>query len=155
MAKNAGGVRNIYGKIMSIISDIATNGYSKQSPFSVGPVESDLSEYAKRHGIDIGNGQLYMSASQIAHTLRDIHSNKGIDVTPQQLATFPEMRSSMSLYHDSNGDKFVYYDGSVKYVVHPNYSLKLPSGKARVVNFITAYKSNGSEFNKQNFTKIR
>ncbi|MCM1333029.1 MAG: hypothetical protein NC248_10525 [Bacteroides sp.] len=163
MAKSAGGVRGSGGspgtsahdKIMSVIEDIQKNGFSKQSPFTVGKVETALKEYAAQHGIEIGNGQLYMSPKQIAHTLRDLHADKGIDISPQQLASFPARRSNMNLYHDSNGDKFIYFDGSVKYVVHPNYNLKLPSGKQRVVNFITAYTSNGSEFNQQNFTKIR
>ncbi len=161
MAKSYGGVRGgggpsaIHGKIMSVIADIQRDGYSKQSPFTVGKVEADLKEYASTHGIDIGNGQLYMSPKQIAHTMRDLHADKGIDISPARLASFPERRRSMSLYHDSNGNKFVYFDGKVKYVVHPNYSLKLPTGKERVVNFITAYTSSGTEFNQHNFTKIR
>lgn len=163
MAKGAGGVRGggvtsgggVFGKIMSVIADIHKDGFSKQSPFSIGKVESDLRQYASVNGIDIGNGQLYMSPKQIAHTLRDLHTDKGIAISPQRLASFPERRSKMSLYHDSNEDKFVYFDGNIKYVVHPNYSLKLPTGKERVVNFITAYTSNGREFNQRNFTKIR
>ena len=162
MAKSSGGVRGgantgggTYGKIMSIIADIESNGYSRQSPFSIGNVDSDLKKYASEHGIEIGNGQLYMSQKQIVHTMRDLHTEKGINISPQKLASFPDRKSGMSLYHDSKGDKFVYFDGSAKYVVEPNYSLKLPSGRERVVNFITAYTSNVSEFNQRNFTKIR
>lgn len=148
--------RELNPHIMGIVNDIETQGFSRQQqPFSIGKVDSDLKLYAAAQGIELGSDELYMSARQIAHTLRDLHKEKGISISSDKLASFPLLRHTMSLYHDKSDNNFVYFDGSVKYVVHPNYSLKLPTGKKRVVNFITAYTSNGTEFKKGNFVRIR
>ena len=159
MGKSVGGLRGggstAASKILGIISDIERQGYSTASPFSIGTVDSDLKAYADANGIELGSNQMYMTPKQIAHTMRDLHKDKGIDISPATLAKFPSERKNMNLYHDSSDNSFVYHDGRVKYVVRPNYHLKLPTGKTRVVNFITAYRSNGSEFGQRNFTKIR
>lgn len=150
-----GGAQSIEQKILNVISDIQRNGFSTASPFSIGSVDSDLKAYADANGIELGSIQMYMSPKQIAHTMRDLHKDKGIDIPPETLAAFPGNRHSMNLYHDTERDNFVYFDGGVKYVVQPNYTLKLPSGKEKVVNFITAYRATSREFGKRNYIKIR
>lgn len=159
MGKSVGGMRgggsSAASKILGVISDIERQGYSTASPFSIGTVDSDLKAYADANGIELGSNQMYMTPKQIAHTMRDLHKDRGIDISPATLAKFPSERKHMSLYHDIDKNNFVYFDGKVKYVVQPNYSLKMPKGKTRVVNFITAYKANGREFGKRNYRKIR
>lgn len=157
--KSSGGTRGypdpLYMKIMSVITDIEQNGYSTQPPFRVGMVDAEIRSYSNANGIELGSNSMYMSPAQIGHTMRALHAAKGIDISARELASFPRRKGGMEIYHDSNGDKFVYYDGKNKYVVQPNYRLKLPTGRTKVVNFITAYRTNGTEFNQRNFTKIR
>lgn len=142
-------------QIMDVINELQTNGFSKQQPFSIGEVEPDLKQYASAHGIELGDNNIYFTPKQIQHALRALHTNKGIDISPQDLASFPERRASMALFHDTEKNKFVYFDGRIKYVVHPNYTLKIKGGKKQTTNFITAYRGTIREFDKRNFIKIR
>lgn len=164
MAKTSGGVRGkarvsvmqqAKAKISQVLYDIRTQGFSKISPFKIGGVEKRMAEYAKRNGIELGSKDVYMSPSAIAHATRESKQAKGIAVSSNDLVSFPANRKKMSLYYDSTTRNFTYTNGKTKYIVHPNYRLTLPNGKEKVVNFITASKTDGNEFNQRNYTKIR
>ena len=164
MAKTSGGVRNTHPKsvserakekIMTVLSDIRRQGFSRISPFKIGNVEKRMSNFAERNNIELGSRDVYMSPSAIAHATRDSKQEKGITVPGSDLAGFPSNRHKMSLYYDSTTKNFTYTDGKTKYIIHPNYRLTLPNGKKKVVNFITASKTDGKEFNQRNYTKIR
>ena len=59
----------------------------------------------------------------------------------------------MDLYYD--GECFIYTNGRSKFIVHPNYEIKVSRGKFKVVNFITATKAKDKkEFNGKRFVKI-
>ena len=164
MAKTAGGVRQTRPKsvaerakekILSVLSDIRQQGFSRISPFKIGSVEKRMNDFASRNGIELGSKDVYMSSSAIAHATRDSKQAKGITVSGSDLASFPVNRKKMDLYYDSTTKNFTYTNGNTKYIVHPNYRLTLPDGKKKVVNFITASKTDGKEFNQRNYTKIR
>ena len=164
MAKTSGGVRNnkpksvaqrAKEKIITVLSDIRRQGFSRISPFRIGSVEKRMSDFAKENGIELGSRDVYMSSSAIAHAIRDSKQAKGLAVSGNNLASFPSRRKRMDLYYDSTTKNFTYTDGKTKYVVHPNYRLTLPDGKKKVVNFITASKTDGNEFNQRNYTRIR
>lgn len=93
-----------------------------------------------------------MSAHSISHALRDSKKSKGIAVNDTDLISFPEKRHSLDLYYD--GEAFVYTDYKTKYIVKPNYKIKLSSGKEKVVAMITAGKTNGIEFQLKKYIKI-
>lgn len=164
MAKTSGGVRSsrpksvaerAREKIMAVLSDIKRQGFSRVSPFKIGGVEKRMREYAERNGIELGSKDVYMSSKAIAHATRDTKRAKGLAVPDEELAAFPGKRKKMDLYYDSTTKNFTYTDGTAKYIVHPNYRLTLPNGKKKVVNFITASRTDGKEFNQRNYTKIR
>jgi hypothetical protein len=163
MAKTSGGLRagistmtpvQASEHIRSILADIANDGFSKARPFTVGEVESELREYAREHGIDLAGKDIVMNVKQITHTLRDSKVDKGIAVSPEHLAQFPLRRLGMELYHDSTNNNFIYYDRTrnEKFVIHPNYEMKIGRAKGKVVNYITASKTNPQEFT---LTKLR
>lgn len=141
-------------KIRKVLDDIKVLGHSKVSPFAVGRVEKRMADYARANGITLGSKSIYMGAKSLAHATRGLKVKRGIRVSDVDLVSFPQRKSSMSLYYDTTTKNFTYTNGSVKYVLHPNYKIKLKSGKTRVVNFITASKTDGKEFNQKNYRKI-
>lgn len=59
----------------------------------------------------------------------------------------------MDLFYD--GKAFVYTDYKAKFVIHPNYEIKLPDGRKRKVNFITATKvTDVREFRLPKYKKV-
>lgn len=62
----------------------------------------------------------------------------------------------MDLYYDSRTGNFTYTDGNTKYILHPNYDIKMSGGKRKLVNFITASKViDKYEFRMKEYKKIR
>ena len=57
-------------------------------------------------------------------------------VSPEELIRFPQSRFQMELYYD--GECFIYTDGLSKFIVHPNYKMKVNRDVVKLVNFITA-----------------
>lgn len=164
MAKTAGGVRQTNPKsiverakkkILSVLSDIKRQGFSRISPFKIGGVEKRMSDFAKRHGIELGSTEVYMSSSAIAHARRDSKRAKGLCVSDKDLASFPSKRKKMDLYYDTDLGTFVYVGGGNKYAIHPNYEIKINGEKKKIVNFVTAQKlSNKETFNGKRYKRI-
>ena len=164
MAKTAGGIRQTRpksvaarakDKIMMVLSDIRRQGFSRISPFKIGSVEKRMSDFAGLNGIKLGSKDVYMSSSAIAHATRDSKQAKGLTVSDADLASFPSKRKKMSLYFDTRTGNFTYTDGKTKYIVHPNYEIKMLGGKRKLVNFITASRLNSpQEFIMKKYKKI-
>lgn len=141
---------------MTVLSDIRRQGFSRITPFKIGSVEKRMSDFAKSNGIELGSRDVYMSSSAIAHATRDSKRAKGLSVSDEDLTAFPGRRRKMDLYHDTRTGNFTYTDGKTKYVVHPNYEIKMPGGKRKLVNFITASKViDKYEFRMEEYKKIR
>ena len=139
--------------ISSVLADIRDNGFSTQPPFDIGGVEERMSQFASVCGIELGGDRLYMSAKQLQHSMRLSKSQKDLVVEPEELISFPQARFQMDLYYD--GECFIYTNGRSKFIVHPNYEIKVSRGKFKVVNFITATKAKDKkEFNGKRFVKI-
>ena len=161
MGKTSGGVRlstdtkpnrTASQKITQVISDIRKDGYSKQQPFSIGYIENRMASFAINNGIELPNKTIYMSAHSISHALRDSKKSKGIAVNDTDLISFPERRHSLDLYYD--GKSFVYTDNKVKFIINPNYEMKISRNKTKKVAFITAGKTNEREFKMKKYRKI-
>lgn len=164
MAKASGGTRSIKPKsvperaketIGKVISDIKQRGFSMISPFKIGGVEKRMSDFAAKNGIELGSKDIYMSSSAIAHATRESKQAKKLSVSDKDLKMFPIKRRKMDLYYDSITKNFTYTDNNTKYILHPNYKIKMPNGRNRLVNFITASKTDGKEFNQKNYEKIK
>ena len=139
--------------ILRIIEDIRRDGFSKVLPFSIGKVENRMSIFAKENNIELASDDIYMSSKQIAHSMRDSKASKGLVVSDKDLADFPMNRTQMDLFYD--GECFIYTDYKSKFVLHPNYEMKIDRNKVRKVNFITTSSvSDGEEFKMQKYQKI-
>ncbi len=166
MGRNSGGIRSEgtrwavavrptpSERISSVINEIRSKGYSTAKPFTVGKVERRMSRYAAANGITLGSDKLYMSATQIAHALRDTKTIKGLAVSDRELASFPKARLKMDLYCD--GECFIYTDYRTKYIIHPNYEMKINRMKTRKVNFVTAGKvTDKDEFKHPRYVRVK
>ena len=139
--------------IANVLSDIRQQGYSSVRPFSVGKVEQRMLLFSRDNNIKLGSDELYMSAKQLQHCMRPSKDVKGLTVSDSELINFPNSRFSMDLYYD--GECFIYTDGISKFIVHPNYKMKVSREVVKLVNFITATRrTDKKEFNGKRYIKI-
>ena len=139
--------------ISSVLADIRQKGYSLIQPFVIGKVEERMLLYAQVNGITLGGDELYMSAKQLQHCLRASKDAKGLVVEDADLIGFPQNRFMMDLYYD--GECFIYTDGFSKFIIHPNYKMKISREVVKQVNFITATRrTDKNEFNGKRYVKI-
>ena len=109
--------------------------------------------YAQTNDIALGSDELYMSAKQLQHCMRASKGVKGLVVSDNDLIGFPKKRFTMDLYFD--GECFIYTDGQSKFIVHPNYKMKISRELVAHVNFITATKvKDPMEFTLPKYQKI-
>ena len=143
----------IESQIAIILSDIRQKGYSSVQPFSIGKVEERMMLFAQVNAITLACDELYMSAKQLQHSMRASKATKGLVVTDTDLIGFPQNRFQMDLYYD--GECFIYTDGQSKFIVHPNYMMKICRDVAARVNFITATRvKDPAEFTLPKYRKI-
>ena len=140
--------------ITAVLSDIRQKGYSSIQPFSIGKVEERMMIFAQVNAITLASDELYMSAKQLQHCMRASKATKGLVVTDADLIGFPQNRFQMDLYYD--GECFIYTDGQSKFIVHPNYKMKVNREEVKLVNFITATRrTDKKEFNGKRYVKIQ
>ncbi len=139
--------------ISSVLEDIRQKGYSRIQPFVVGNVEERMKQFALVNGITLGGDELYMSAKQLQHCLRASKGVKGLVVDDADLIRFPKSRFQMELYYDD--ECFIYTDGRSKFIIHPNYKMKISRDLVTKVNFITATRvKDPAEFTLPKYRKI-
>ena len=122
-------------------------------PFSIGKVEKRMMQFAQANAITLVSDELYMSAKQLQHCLRASKATKGLVVTDADLIGLPQNRFQMDLYYDD--ECFIYTDGQSKFIIHPNYQMKISRELVAKVNFITATKvKDPAEFTLPKYQKI-
>ena len=145
--------KSIEELISIVLNDISQKGFSSVMPFSIGDVEQRMSQFASANGIVLGSAELYMSAKQLQHCMRASKNAKGLVVEASELISFPHSRFAMDLYYD--GECFIYTNGLSKFIVHPNYKMKVSREQVKLVNFITATRrTDKKEFNGKRYVKI-
>lgn len=143
----------IESQIASVLSDIHQKGYSSVQPFVIGKVEARMMQFAQTNAITLASDDLYMSAKQLQHCMRASKGAKGLVVDDADLIGFPQNRFQMNLYYD--GECFIYTDGTSKFIVHPNYKMKVSRELVANVNFITATRvKDPAEFTLPKYRKI-
>lgn len=146
-------MNTIEALISSVLMDIRQKGYSLIQPFIIGNVEERMLLFAQVNGITLGGNELYMSAKQLQHCLRASKDAKGLVVDDTDLIGFPKNRFLMDLYYD--GECFIYTDDHSKFIIHPNYKMKISREVVKRVNFITATRrTDKNEFNGKRYIKI-
>jgi len=144
---------SIESQIAAVLSDIHQKGYSSVQPFSVGKVEERMMLFAQANAVILASDELYMSAKQLRHCMRASKKAKGLVVDDIELIGFPQNRYQMDLYYD--GECFIYTDGQSKFIIHPNYKIKISRELVANVNFITATKiKDPAEFTLPKYRKI-
>jgi len=144
---------SIESQIAAVLSDIHQKGYSSAQPFSIGKVEQRMLLFAQANAVTLASDELYMSAKQLQHCMRASKNAKGLVVADIDLIGFPQNRFQMDLYYD--GECFIYADGQSKFVIHPNYKMKVSRELVAKVNFITATKvKDPAEFTLPKYQKI-
>ena len=139
--------------IKLVLTDISQKGYSSVQPFSIGKVEERMMQFANSNAITLASDELYMSAKQLQHCMRASKATKGLVVTDADLIGFPQNRFQMDLYYD--GECFIYTDGQSKFIIHPNYKMKISRELVAQVNFITATRvKDPAEFTLPKYRKI-
>ena len=126
----------VESQIAAVLKDIHQKGYSSVQPFSIGKVEQRMLMFAQSNAITLASDDLYMSAKQLQHCMRASKNAKGLVVADADLIVFPQNRFQMDLYYD--GECFIYTDGQSKFIIHPNYQMKISREVVAKVNFITA-----------------
>ena len=143
----------IESQIAAVLSDIRQKGYSSIQPFTIGKVEERMIFFAQANAITLASDDLYMSAKQLQHCMRASKATKGLVVADADLIGFPQNRFQMDLYYDC--DCFIYTDGQSKFIVHPNYKMKISRELVANVNFITATRiKDPAEFTLPKYQKI-
>ena len=139
--------------IATVLQDLKKNGFSAKQPFSIGLVEKRMRDFAEKNNIELPSKSVYMSSRSISHSTRQFKSSHGKTVSGKDLIKFPKNRRTMDLYYD--GKAFIYSDYKNKYIVNPNYKIKIRGKKKKIVNFITAGKVNDpKEFNLRKYVKV-
>ena len=109
--------------------------------------------FARNRAVVLASEELYISAKQLQHCMRASKATKGLVVDDADLISFPRNRFQMDLYYD--GECFIYTDGTSKFIIHPNYQIKVNREMVKLVNFITATRrSDKKEFNGKRYIKI-
>lgn len=123
-------------QIIAVLIDIEQKGFSAIQPFSIGNIEQRMMHFAQNNGVTLASNQLYMSAKQLQHCMRASKGAKGLVVSKDELIRFPKSRFKMDLYYD--GECSIYTDEVSKFIIHPNYKMKVNRDHVKLVNFITA-----------------
>jgi hypothetical protein len=109
--------------------------------------------FARSKAVVLASEELYISAKQLQHCMRASKATKGLVVDDADLINFPRNRFQMDLYYD--GECFIYTDGTSKFIIHPNYQIKVNRETLKLVNFITATRrTDKKEFNGKRYIKI-
>jgi len=145
---------SIESQIAAVLSDIHQKGYSSVQPFIIGKVEQRMLLFAQANAVTLASDELYMSAKQLQHCMRASKNAKGLVVADIDLICFPQNRFQMDLYYD--GECFIYTDGLSKFIIHPNYKMKVNREEVKLVNFITATRrTDKKEFNGKRYINIQ
>ncbi len=140
-------------QITAVLIDIEQKGFSAIQPFSIGDVEQRMMQFAQINGVTLASNQLYMSAKQLQHCMRASKGAKGLVVSAEELVRFPKSRFKMDLYYD--GECFIYTDEVSKFIIHPNYKMKVNRDHIKLVNFITAtHVKDSMEFTLPKYKKV-
>ena len=122
--------------IRNVFVDIEKYGFSCQKPFIIGAVEERMRQYAEDNNIELGSSDVYMSSRSLSHSEREHKVNIGKAVEKEEIIAFPMTRHDMDMSYD--GEAFIFTNGKAKFVIHPNYEIKIDRKKTKKVVFITA-----------------
>ncbi|WP_302997821.1 hypothetical protein [Paramuribaculum intestinale] len=146
------------GKIADII--IQNGGHASKdaqmAPLNIGTAPQAIIDYAKRNKIALFSDEIYITTKGIEHAFRESKIAKGIAVSKDELLDFVKNRDSYAIYYDPGMGDFIFATTKAKFIVRPNYKLKINKTKIAVLNYITATRINTTPQNAfRYFIKIK
>ncbi len=163
MAKGSGGTRTVgtrttiaeaQREVLRVASIIEANGghssrEAQIKPLNIGELPKPMKDYAKRKGISLDSDRMYIDTKGIEHSIRESKVAKGLSVTKEEIADFVVNKRDMAQYYDPRKGDFIFATDKAKFVVTPNYKIKIDGKQEKVVNYITATRLNGdgNDFN--------
>ena len=136
MAKTSGGLRGgsiskkvipsidtsqpISQQINDLINATLSRSPNRTTEIEIASVEKRIQDYANEKGIEIAGDKIILTRDAVGHTLRPEKQKAEIAITQDELVSFPQRMSSMSVYYDNGKRNFIYFDGNAKYVIDPN-----------------------------------
>lgn len=138
-------------QVKEVANIIINNGYhssreAQMPPLNIGRVPSAAIEYANKNKINLDSHDIYITTKGIEHTLRESKVSKGIAVTADELADFVKNRDDYAIYYDPAMGDFIFALSKAKFIVRPNYKMKVKKEKISAFGYITATRiNNGPE----------
>ena len=114
---------NVKQKIRMVLDEYYAKGFTTTQPFPIGRVELRMKQYASENNITLGSKSLYFTPKSIAHPNRKSKKAKGLTISQMDFEDFPSNRNKMDLFWDHDG--FIYTDYRVKFIIKPNYEIKM------------------------------
>lgn len=140
-------------RLRGMLIELHANGFIKGRYISIGRTEKRMKDFAAANGIELASGHLYMGPKSISHAMRTSKIKRGGNVSDQDLIAFVKDCRKMDLFWD--GEAFVYTDYKNKFIIHPNYALKIDREKVRKVVFVTSEKvRHPEEFKLPKYKKV-
>lgn len=130
-------------RVKEVANIIIKNGYhssreAQMPPLNIGSVSSSITDYAEKNQIDLDSHDIYVTTKSIEHTFRESKVSKGIAVTVDELVDFVKNRNNYAIYYDPAMGDFIFATSKAKFIVRPNYKLKINKEKKSVFNYISA-----------------
>ena len=130
-------------RVEEVANIIIKNGYhssreAQMPPLNIGRVPSTIIEYANKNKVDLDSHDIYVTTKSIEHTFRESKVSKGIAVTVDELVDFVKNRNNYAIYYDPAMGDFIFATSKAKFIVRPNYKLKINKEKKSVFNYISA-----------------
>lgn len=130
-------------RVEEIANIIIKNGYhssreAQMPPLNIGAVPTIIIKYADKNKISLDSHDIYITTKGIEHTLRESKVSKGIAVTADELVDFVKNRNNYAIYYDPAMGDFIFATSKAKFIVRPNYKLKINKEKKSVFNYISA-----------------
>ena len=171
MAKSYGGLRGcstpqkvipsidtsqpISQQINDLINATLSGSPNRTTEIEIASVEKRIQDFASEKGIKIAGDKIILTRDAIGHTLRQEKQKDGIAITQEELVTFHQRMSSMSVYYDNSKRNFIYFDGNAKYVIEPNKTKGKGKKKKTGAFYITASRADISHFQGSRYTEIK
>ena len=156
-----GSLEEAVATVSRVASIIKINGghasrESQVPPIEAGKLPPSIKKFAEKNGIHLESDKLYITTKGIEHSLRESKTAKGIAVTKEELVDFVRNRDKMAQYYDPRKGDFIFATDKAKFVVTPNYEIKINKQKTKVANYITATRINPQNIDEfQKMIKIR
>lgn len=130
-------------QVKEVANIIINNGYhssreAQMPPLNIGRVPSAAIEYADKNKANLDSHDIYITTKGIEHTLRESKVSKGIAISVDELVDFVKNRHDYAIYYDPAMGDFIFATSKSKFIVRPNFKMKINKEKKSVFNYITA-----------------